>query len=46
MGSALRYIFDLDVLALGGRGRIVLDQWQQEFVEFRGSDAAFAWETR
>ena len=38
----LGHVLDLDVFALGRGGRIVLDQRQQEIVQLRGRDAAFA----
>ena len=38
----LRDVLDLDVLALGRGGRVVLDQRQQLLVQFRRGDAAFA----
>ena len=38
----LGHVLDLDILALGRGGRIVLDQRQHVVVEFRGRDAAFA----
>ena len=38
----LGYIFDLDVFALGRGRRVIFDQRQQEIVERRGRDAAFA----